>query len=42
MANLDYLKIGNCIKKTVTGGYSGNTQVNVVEINELKVNKKTA
>lgn len=42
MANLDYLKIGNYIKKTVTGGYSGNTQVNVVEINELKVNKKTA
>ncbi len=42
MANLDYLKIGNCIKKSVSGSYSGNTQVNVVEISELKVNKKTA
>lgn len=42
MANLDYLKVGNCIKQSVTGRYSGDTKVNIIEIRELKVNKKTA
>ena len=36
--NLDYLKVGNCIKQSVTGRYSGD----IIEIRELKINKKTA
>jgi hypothetical protein len=42
MMNLDYLKVGNCIKQSVTGRYSGDTKVNIIEIRELKINKKTA
>ena len=42
MINLDYLKVGSYIKQSVTGCYSGSRQINIIEVKELKINKKTA
>ena len=42
MINLDYLKVGSYIKQSVTGCYSGSRQINIIEVKELKINKKSA
>lgn len=41
MANLDYLKVGNYIKRSVVGRYTGKKEDNLIKISELKINKKT-
>lgn len=42
MAELDYLKVGNCVLKTVCGYYTGNTQETIIRIEDVKINKVSA
>ena len=42
MADLDYLKVGNCVLKTVCGYYTGNSQETIIRIDDVKINKVSA
>ena len=42
MADLDYLKVGNCIKQSLIGNTYQQKQDELICIKELKINKKNS